>query len=147
LSARELNPGLFIAARASTEAAANKLRRAGATLVVSPYVSAGHRITDAILRPKMAKFLSQKRGSSEIELSDLNITAESPFCGKTVCDVGQQFPEVDFVVIKSQGELKASRPRGNRVFAADDTVTIAGKDVELEEIHRAAEREKSPTLE
>ena len=49
LCARELNPGAFIASRASTESAARRMKRAGASLVVSPYISAGNQIANAVL--------------------------------------------------------------------------------------------------
>jgi voltage-gated potassium channel len=51
LSARTLNAGLLIVARASDAAAAAKLQRAGADQVVSPYEIAGHRMAALVARP------------------------------------------------------------------------------------------------
>ena len=49
LTARELRPDIAIVARASLEENENKLRRAGADRIISPYKSSGHR--DGAARP------------------------------------------------------------------------------------------------
>ena len=49
LSVRELNPEAFIACRAAGRGAINRLKRAGASLVISPYTAAGMTIADEIL--------------------------------------------------------------------------------------------------
>jgi voltage-gated potassium channel len=59
LTARGLNPNLFIVARATSGAAESKLRRAGANRVVSPYEIGGHRMALALLRPAVHDFLNQ----------------------------------------------------------------------------------------
>ncbi|MDE3198667.1 MAG: potassium channel family protein, partial [Acidobacteriota bacterium] len=51
LSARTLNPNLTIVTRASEDEAAEKLRRAGADTVLSPFSITGHRLANALLRP------------------------------------------------------------------------------------------------
>jgi voltage-gated potassium channel len=49
LTAKGLRPDLHVVARASNEAAAAKLHRAGADQVISPYAIAGERIADMLL--------------------------------------------------------------------------------------------------
>src|SRR6185369_168724 len=69
LSAKTINPQLTIAARASDEQAEEKLRRAGATAVFTPYSFIGHRLPQSILRPHVASFLdvaSAFRHSSDL---------------------------------------------------------------------------------
>ena len=57
LSARELNPDLFIVARASDEGAEQKMLRAGANRVVSPYHIGGLKIAHIILKPAVMDFI------------------------------------------------------------------------------------------
>ena len=57
MSARLLNEKLRIVARAEDDAASNKLLRAGATQVISPYVLGGARVAQAILRPNVHEFI------------------------------------------------------------------------------------------
>lgn len=132
LCAREMNPDLFIASRASTERSAHRIRRAGADIVVSPYTSAGQTIADAILRPRLAEFLRNQR-SSDIELGELTVTSQSGLNGQAVREVGARFPRIAFVAIK-RGESTEIRPGGNQHFTTDDTVTMAGSREELEAI-------------
>ncbi|MDX2096527.1 MAG: potassium channel protein [Leptolyngbyaceae cyanobacterium bins.59] len=57
LSAKTLNPAIRAIARASNEEAVQKLRRAGADAVVSPYITGGKRMAAAALRPQVIDFV------------------------------------------------------------------------------------------
>jgi voltage-gated potassium channel len=57
LSAKTLNPKIRAIARASTEEALQKLQRAGADAVVSPYITGGRRMAAAALRPQVMDFV------------------------------------------------------------------------------------------
>ncbi len=57
LSARGLNPDLRIVARASDEGAEQKLKRAGADNVVSPYYIGGLRIAHTLIKPAVVDFI------------------------------------------------------------------------------------------
>jgi voltage-gated potassium channel len=57
LSAKTLNPTIRAIARASTEEAVQKLQRAGADAVVSPYITGGRRLAAAALRPQVMDFV------------------------------------------------------------------------------------------
>ncbi|MBE9116453.1 potassium channel protein [Lusitaniella coriacea LEGE 07157] len=57
LSAKTLNPKIRAIARASTEEAIQKLKRAGADAVVSPYVTGGRRLAAAAIRPRVMDFV------------------------------------------------------------------------------------------
>ncbi len=77
LSARGLNSQCRLIARAESEEAANKLKLAGASVVVSPYVAAGRTMAATALRPIAVDFLDLLAGSQcEIEefilTNDLN---------------------------------------------------------------------------
>ncbi len=138
LCAHELNPHAFVACRASTDSAARRMERAGATFVVSPYTTAGHNIADAILRPKHAQFLHSNRGG-DIELGEFTLEESSPLVGETVRSVGEQFPRVVFVAIRSHNTETPVRPGGKQSFARDDAVTVAGPRQDLEQLYREAE--------
>lgn len=57
LAARQLNPDLFIIARAGERKSEKTLMAGGADKVVSPYVMGGHRIAQMIARPTVTDFL------------------------------------------------------------------------------------------
>ena len=134
-----LPSGLFIACRASTDSAARRMERAGATLVVSPYTAAGHNIADAILRPKLAQFLQNNR-CGDIELGEFELHESSPFVGESVRGIGERFPTIVFVAVRSGADEMPTRPGGNQLFAAGDAVAVAGPRSDLEELYLEAER-------
>lgn len=85
LTARALNPDIFICARASSKGVEKKLFRAGANHVVSPYASAAIRITQNILRPTITDFLELSLSGQgiELELEELKIPDYAPMVNKT----------------------------------------------------------------
>lgn len=61
LTAKELNPRIFILSRSEEEESEHRLLRAGADRVMSPYTLGGMRMAMAILRPAMLDFSSRSR--------------------------------------------------------------------------------------
>ncbi len=83
LSARALNPGLFVVGRASTPAAEEKLARAGADRVVSPYTMAGRRLAELAVRPRVVDFLDAalSHGELSFSLEEFHVRAGGPLDG------------------------------------------------------------------
>lgn len=136
LSARELNKDLFIASRADGEAVAHKIERAGASLVVSPHITAGHNIATAILHPHLAELMRHaQQHVSCFEMSEVPVGEGSPLDGMTAEEYGSSEENIVFVgVKKSDGELRL-RPRGNTQFVAGDVVIVAGPTEDLARMH------------
>jgi voltage-gated potassium channel len=67
LTGRVLNPRLLIVSRASTDETVNKLRRAGADQVISPYAIGGKKMATLLLTPLVADYLDVVTGGGEIE--------------------------------------------------------------------------------
>ena len=76
--ARSLSPSLLIVARAARQQSADRLRRAGATHVVSPYVTSGRRMANLALRPHVVEFFDLAgAGQPGPRLEELAITEGS----------------------------------------------------------------------
>ena len=88
LTARVLNPSLFIVARASQPETEAKLRKAGANRVVSPYVIGGRRMAAMSLKPATIEFLDTMARPGEMMLcvEELRVGKDSPVAGKTLMD-------------------------------------------------------------
>jgi len=141
LCVREMNGEAFIASRASTEKASRRMTRAGASLVVSPYTTAGLNIADAILRPKLAEYLrNNRRKECNLELMEFTIREDSPLEGNQLKEVGMYFSDVVFVAVKRPEQQEQVRPGGNEIFRRGDIVTIAGHPDDLEQVYQWAER-------
>jgi voltage-gated potassium channel len=88
LSARSLNPNLFIVARSVNAENENKMRRAGADRVVSPYKIGGRHMANLLSRPHVTDFLDVVTLDSGLELwlEELEIGETSVLAGKTVIE-------------------------------------------------------------
>src|SRR5207344_719968 len=62
LMARSINPSLFIVARASEPGSPDRLLRAGADRVVSPFVTSGRHMAMLSMRPRVLDYLEVGRG-------------------------------------------------------------------------------------
>jgi len=69
LSARSLNPKLFIVARASQKESEEKLKKAGADKVMSPYFLAGRRMAAMAVKPVAIDFIDTIMYSEHLELN------------------------------------------------------------------------------
>ena len=86
VSARSERPDMTIVARASTEDAAQKMRRAGADRVVQPYASAGQEIAKLMLKPQVSAFLDivSRHGGPDLRFEEIEITTACPQAGRTI---------------------------------------------------------------
>lgn len=85
LTARELNPNLFIVARVVRAESESKLKRAGANRVVNPYQIGGHRIALSLLRPAVHDFLDHIFHFGEDRNIDIGqIPVSAALEGKTI---------------------------------------------------------------
>jgi voltage-gated potassium channel len=83
LTARALNPDLFIVARSSEPGSAERLERAGANRVVSPYTSSGRHMVRMARDPSLIDVFDE--GSRHrIDIEERAIDEDSPLIGRTV---------------------------------------------------------------
>ena len=138
LAAREANPTIAIHARAETEAGARRLRRAGATQVVSPYQLGGQRLAHAILRPAVADFmeLAAPGTGAEIDLEEVVVPSESSLIGTTLGALGARGVHVSVVAIKRETDPLALNPTTDMELRAGDRVVVVG---DRESVTRLAE--------
>ena len=85
LSARALQPDLFIVARARSQDSREKLRRAGADRVVNPQSIGGARMAAFVLRPHVAEFLDvvMHERTLEFRLEEIEVPDRQPIVGRT----------------------------------------------------------------
>ena len=88
LTARSLQPDIYIVARANYEDSTPKLLRAGANRTIMPYHISGKRIAATLMRPSVADFLDGvvHVGGLEMLLEEVHIESGSEFAGKTVAE-------------------------------------------------------------
>lgn len=84
ITARGLNPGLRIVARAVDPQTTGKLKRAGATSVVAPNALGGLRLASEMIRPRTTVFLDKMRyhSSGDTRMDETVIPKGSSWDGK-----------------------------------------------------------------
>lgn len=138
LSARELNPGISLHARAESEGGIRRLRLAGADQVVSLHGLGGQRIANAIVRPAVTDFieLATPGGDAPIDLEEVRIAPNSALVDLPMSDLGSHGVRVSVVAVKREGEATRLHPHDDEVIGSGDRVVVVG---DRENLKRLAE--------
>lgn len=141
LTARQLNPGLFIMARSSQESAKAKLRAAGADKVESPYDTGAHNMAMRVLRPTVTSFLelALAKKNKHIQMEEIPIAPDSRFCGQTLSTsrIRQEF-DLIVIAIKQSDASMIFNPSFDAEIRANDTVIVVGSSENLGKFEKAA---------
>lgn len=141
MSARLMSEKVFIVARAEDERAEQKLLRAGANRVISPYIIGGSRVAQAVLRPTVVDFieLATRTEHLEIQLEETQIARGSPLAGKALRDsqLRQQFGII-IVAIKTAAGRMVFNPPGEAVIEANDILILLGNREQLDQLDKLA---------
>jgi len=127
LSARMLNPQLKIIARAFDEKAVEKLERAGATRVVSPFWTGAVKMARFMLNPSIEDFIeiADSRGN-ELELADIQIPADSIYVGRKLMDTDLRNRGVMVIGIRRADGERLMPPPGEALIHAEDSLFVFG---------------------
>jgi voltage-gated potassium channel len=128
LSAKALNPGLTVVTRASEEEAGEKLRRAGADTVFTPYAMAGRQLADALLRPHVVEFLdfAGSNIAGGITTEQVCVRPGTPLAGKTITKLPELYRgDVILLAIRRQaGETIFNPPPESQIYAGDYLIVM-----------------------
>ena len=130
LTARGLNPDLYILARSGEPGSEIKLQRAGANKVVSPYQIGGNRMAQAILKPNVVDFIEIATGRDhyDLQMEEIFIPEHSAFAGQNLLDAGfRRDTGVIIVGIKKQSGKMVFNPDSVSVIEARDTLIVLGE--------------------
>lgn len=130
LTARGLNPGLFILTRSSGAPGSDrKLMRAGATKVISPYYIGARRMAQLIVRPTVIDFidLTMYAGELGLRMEELRVSKKASFANKNLKDSGiRQQHDIIVVAIKRGGEEMIFNPKQDTMILPDDILIVLG---------------------
>ena len=128
LSAKGLNPGIYVATRAAEEGAEAKMRRAGADAVFAPYAITGHRLAQSLLRPHVVQFLdfTTKDVGEDIAIEQVRVSGSSEMVSKTIKEM-QLRKEVGVIVMairRESGEMVFNPPAETAVRGGDYLIVM-----------------------
>jgi voltage-gated potassium channel len=105
LTARSLNPSLFIVARASEPGSAERLERAGADRIVSPFVSSGRHMVRMARDPGIVDLFDEGSGGRRsIEVEERLIEPGSALIGRTITEL----PGAVLAIRRADGDVEPS---------------------------------------
>ena len=149
LTARGLNPELYIMARSGEEGSDIKLKRAGANKVVSPYTIGGNRMAQSILRPNVVDFIEIATGYEHLELQmeEIVIPPHSAFVGETLVSSGFR-KEIGVIIVgikKSHGKM-VFNPHSQTKIDEYDTLIVLGDPTSISKLEDLVTRTASDEI-
>lgn len=134
LTARQLNPNIYIMARADTVNVKSKLIVAGANKVESPYAIGAVSMGMRLLRPNVSSFLdiALSRKKEAIQIEEVYVSKDSNYTNVMLKDSGirKNFNLIIISIKKSSGEMLFN-PSFDTLIESGDTVIVMGKAPDL----------------
>jgi voltage-gated potassium channel len=141
LTARGMNPNIYIVSRAYDEAAERQLMRAGANKVVSPVIIGSHRMAQAALSPAVADFieLTTMTESLDLNFEQIRISPNSPLDGKRLEESGIDAEKDAMIVAITDHEGKMTfHPDGSTVLKSGDLLIAIGTESGVQKLTEIA---------
>ena len=134
LTARGLRPDILILSRSSDEKSEIKLKRAGATVVVSPYLIGGRRMAEVILRPTVVDFINSATMHKELGLAmeEVCVKERSKLIGKNLIEsnLRKDFGIIIVAIKKNTGKM-IFNPMPQEKLDANDVLVVLGKEEDV----------------
>ncbi|MGD8649972.1 MAG: potassium channel protein [Desulfobacterales bacterium] len=131
LTAKGLRPDIFILARASEEKNEEKLIKAGATRVVSPYLIGARRMAHVLKRPTVMDFIDIATMGNHLGLimEEAKIGESSSLIGKNLLNsqLRQDFGIIVVAIKKITGQMLFNPPPSESLDSGDVIVAIGQK--------------------
>lgn len=139
LSAKAMNPGVRVAARASEEESEQKLRRVGADVVFTPYSITGHRLAMALLRPGVFEFVqaTTRDMGLNVSIEELKVAEASGIVSKSLRElqIRRELGVIVLAIRKADGQMLFNPPAEAELKGGDTLVAMG----EAEDLKRLAE--------
>jgi len=137
LISKQLNPDVFVVARANQHMAKKTLESAGADKVISPYDLGARRMAHAILRPTVIHFLEMAFADQETDINfeEIPVAADCKLVNTTLME-SQIRKNLDVLIIaikKSDGTMEFN-PKPDSLIQEGDTIITVGQKANLKEL-------------
>lgn len=141
LSARQLQPDLFIEARSSGSEAEAKLKKAGADRIISPNSIGARRMAMLALRPSVVDFIDTViyRHGQELQMENIAINGDSSLAGLNVEEARHRTKATILAIIRKSGKLVAN-PSAEEKMEAGDTLIAMGTSEQLKSLEKVCQR-------
>jgi voltage-gated potassium channel len=132
LSAKSLNPNLFIVSRSIDPENEAKMRRAGADKVVSPYKIGGRHMANLLSRPNVTDFLDVVTLDNGLELwlEELRIGKSSILAGQTVveADIRRRTGSILVAMVRGPEHITLIPDENTRLEVGDELIVLGTRE-------------------
>jgi voltage-gated potassium channel len=143
LSAKDLNPRIYVATRAAEEGVEEKMRRAGADAVFTPYSMTGHRLAQSLLRPHVVQFLDFATNdiAMNVVIEQVRVAEDSQMASKTIREmqIGRVMGVIVLAIRKRDGQMQFN-PSADTPVNGGDYLIVMGKQENLHALEGALTR-------
>jgi voltage-gated potassium channel len=138
LTARAMNPGLTIVSRGDRPETVAKMKRAGATHVVSPHASGASRMASLLTHPAVADFLEIASHDANVDMETLEVDASSSLAGASLrdADLHGRMGVLVISILKPDGK-RLFPPPANAVIMAGDRLLCVGERSSIDRLRRS----------
>lgn len=141
LSARLLNPQLFIVSRAEAEDSKRRMQRAGADRVLSPYHIGAIQLAQTALRPAVVDFVQLATSSSNLDLNmeQVPIAAGTALDGQSILEANlrQAYGVIVIGIQRADGRMEFN-PSPEMKMAGGDFLVVLGRSESLRSLEATA---------
>lgn len=136
LSAKVLNPDIFIVARSDNEGDNEKLRRAGANRIVNPYAIGGVRMANLMLNTNIIDFMETSFGEGEenLKMENLTLSEGSHWIDKALKDIKLRQKTGATVLAVIRNGKPHVNPGGDFIIHSGDELVIFGTKSQLKNL-------------
>jgi voltage-gated potassium channel len=130
---------LTVVTRVSEEEAGEKLRRAGADTVFTPYTMAGRQLADALLRPHVVEFLDFARSNigPRITMEQVCVASKGELTRQSLGQLSElQKSGVIVLAIRTQGGETIFNPPADVEISAGDFLIVMGERSSLQKLEQ-----------
>ena len=139
LTAKQINPDLFIIARADQERSKSKLLAAGANSVESPYDTGAVSMAQRILRPTVTNFLDLAFANTGkgVQVEEIPVSSSSSLVNVMLKESGirQDYNLIIIAIKKADGSMLFN-PSFESIISIGDTVIAVGEYENLQKLEK-----------
>lgn len=139
VTAKSLNPSLFIIARASSSEVASKLEKVGVERIALPYKIGGYHMANIALRPAVVDFLDVVVDGKhqEMVVEELEIKQDASLLGKSVGNtIDYNKTNVVVLAVKKSDLSCLVHPTPDVILEKGDKIILLGAKANIELVRR-----------
>ena len=132
LSARQLNPELFILTRCSEEGTQAKMQAAGVNKVVNPYEIGGHKMAQMMLSPHVDDFIEivSRQKKLNLAIDQIRVYPSSELAETSLMDtpIRSRFDTIVTAILDSSNEMHFNPASDTIINGGDVLICIGDRD-------------------